>query len=625
MLAAMKWAAAVACVVACGGADHPATPATDMAEARATAAVDAFTNSSPLVTPDGHVVFLSNRDGVAMLYVGDVAHPAEPPRLLPTKKQRIASPALVPDGKTIVFLADTGSNQIFHVYSIGIDGTGYVDLTPSDAYRRESLVVARTSGALFYVGHTLKDETSHVIMRTPDGQEREVYKDPRPGGILDVTADGSRLLFLSYASDTVHFLMEVDTARAAAMGGEWTKPDATLSTATFSADGKSVITVVERRGQPATIERRERDGKVLATYDETTAPNATALSITASPKGDRLVVMLDAGNHFELRELDATTLQPVPLPNLPLASYEVDSFTLDGSMVTLTERGTAGPADIVALDIATGTLKPLRDEPRKGIGSPPRATIETLRTFDGRTMPVNLYVPPGPSARHPVVVSVHGGPSGSAIIAWSPTIAFWTAMGFVVVAPNIRGSTGFGLEYQAADDREHRADALHDMETLNTWIRAQPWCDPNRIVIAGGSYGGYMTLLALARQPTLWAAGIDVSGMSNLVTMEQMEDQAIRQFDDTEFGKLGADDALLREWSPITYVDQIVRPLFVYQGVNDPVTPQHEADQIVEAVKKRNVPVEYMLLPDEGHGINRRENTIQYLVRSYRFVTSHMR
>jgi dipeptidyl aminopeptidase/acylaminoacyl peptidase len=112
--------------------------------------------------------------------------------------------------------------------------------------------------------------------------------------------------------------------------------------------------------------------------------------------------------------------------------------------------------------------------------------------------------------------------------------------------------------------------------------------------------------------------------MSNLVTMEQLEDQTIRSFDDTEFGVLGKDDALLQEWSPITHVDHIVAPVFVYQGVRDPVTPQHEADQIVAALRGRRVPVEYMLVDNEGHGVTRRENVIAYLTRSYRFLALHL-
>jgi dipeptidyl aminopeptidase/acylaminoacyl peptidase len=282
------------------------------------------------------------------------------------------------------------------------------------------------------------------------------------------------------------------------------------------------------------------------------------------------------------------------------------------------------PPEIAAFDVATGAIEPLRREPRPGLGTPPRATVERLRAFDGGSIPVNVYLPDGKTGRLPTLVLIHGGPNAVAKITWSPTIGFWTAMGFAVIAPNIRGSTGYGVEYQEADDRERRIDAVRDVESVNQWARAQPWCDGDKLVISGISYGGYMTLLALTRQPALWRAGIDGSGMSNLRTMEQLEDQTIRAFDDTEFGMLGKDDALLAEWSPITAVERIVAPVFVYQGVRDPVTPQYEADQIVAALRRRRVPVEYMLVANEGHGVTRRDNVIAYLARSYRFVAEHL-
>jgi dipeptidyl aminopeptidase/acylaminoacyl peptidase len=193
-------------------------------------------------------------------------------------------------------------------------------------------------------------------------------------------------------------------------------------------------------------------------------------------------------------------------------------------------------------------------------------------------------------------------------------------MGFAVLEPNVRGSTGFGVAYQRGDDKEKRGGALKDVEAVNRWARAQPWCDVERVVIGGTSYGGYMTLLALARQPELWNAGVNASGMSDLRTMEKLEDQLLRMYDETEFGILGKEDDLLWEWSPLKYVDHIAAPLFVYQGVHDPISPQNEADQIVRAVRARNMPVEYMLLSDEGHGVVRRENIIRFWARTYRFL-----
>jgi dipeptidyl aminopeptidase/acylaminoacyl peptidase len=238
-------------------------------------------------------------------------------------------------------------------------------------------------------------------------------------------------------------------------------------------------------------------------------------------------------------------------------------------------------------------------------------------------VPVNLYLPSGAPARLPTVVLIHGGPTSSAYVSFNPEVRVLVSMGFAVVQPNIRGSSGFGIAYEMADDREKRGDALRDVGTVNAWARAQPWCD-GRLVIMGTSYGGYMTLLALTRQPGIWQAGVDNSGMSDLKTMEELEDQTIRAYDETEFGMLGRDNALLAEWSPLKDMTRIAAPVFIYQGVNDPVTPREQADRMVRALRERKVPVEYMLVADEGHGVVRRENRITYLARVVRFLGEHL-
>jgi dipeptidyl aminopeptidase/acylaminoacyl peptidase len=254
---------------------------------------------------------------------------------------------------------------------------------------------------------------------------------------------------------------------------------------------------------------------------------------------------------------------------------------------------------------------------------PIKTSLVVVPAFDGLSIHTNLYLPAHASGKLPVLVLIHGGPSGSAFVRWNPDVRFFTGLGYAVVEPNIRGSTGFGLAFQKADDKEKRGDALRDVETINRWARAQPWCDPDRLVIYGQSYGGYMVLLALGRQPELWRAGVELSGMSDLRTMERLEDQAIRVYDETEFGVLGKEDELLYAWSPIKYVDAIRSPVFVYQGANDAITPQNEADQMVKALRHRKVPVEYMLLPDEGHGIVRRDNRAVFLARVARFLEDH--
>ena len=632
------WRGSLLVVAACGHAasdgrstvapaGDPGRPARDAEiAARAAPYVDAFSNIGAVLTPDGQVAFVSTRDGLPQLYVAAVAEPERPPRRLPLPSERVSPPRLLPDGKTLVFASDVGSDQKFHVFRIGIDGSGLRDLTPSGELRRTLPQVARSSGTLVYGAHTLEDPSTLVFVQTVDGAPREVYRDPKVGFVSDVSADGTRALYLRSASDTDQTLFVLDL-----VNGTPTRlfpPEGqtcALGGAVFTVDGAGALTSCEARGRALRVALIDAaTGAERAHYDETATPTAGLGGAAISPRGDVAILELDAGDHSELRVLDAHDLHALPAPKLPLGSIDVGRFDSDGRRLALTVRAPDAPPEIAALDVATGAIAPLRHEPRRGLGTPPHATIEKLTAFDGRAIPVNVYLPDGASGRLPTLVLVHGGPSGNAKITWSPTIGFWTGMGFAVIAPNIRGSSGFGVDYEEADNREHRADAVRDVETVNRWARAQPWCDGDRLVIGGISYGGYMTLLALTRQPTLWRAGIDGSGMSNLKTMEQLEDQIIRVFDETEFGALGKDDALLEEWSPITAVDRIVAPVFVYQGVRDPVTPQHEADQIVAALRRRHVPVEYMLIANEGHGVTRRENLIAYFARSYRFVAEHL-
>jgi len=176
-----------------------------------------------------------------------------------------------------------------------------------------------------------------------------------------------------------------------------------------------------------------------------------------------------------------------------------------------------------------------------------------------------------------------------------------------------------------ADNREKRANVLKDMETINAWVKAQPWCDANRVIVFGGSYGGYVTLMALTRQPTLWRAGVDLFGVVNLKTFLRSTDQMIRTVFVDEFGDLEKDAALLDEFSPSRDFDKIVAPLFVYAGQNDPRVPRSESDQVVLALRQRNVPVEYMVAPNEGHSIDRRANKIELMTRVVRFLGDNVK
>ena len=236
------------------------------------------------------------------------------------------------------------------------------------------------------------------------------------------------------------------------------------------------------------------------------------------------------------------------------------------------------------------------------------------------TIPVNLYLPKGRTGKLPTIVIFHGGPASSYAVRWNPYARFFLSLGYAVLEPNVRGSTGFGRAYEMADNREKRADWLKDLETVNAWTKKQSWCDPDRVVVWGQSYGGYTTLMALTRQPTLWGAGVDLYGVADLKQFLRTTNAAIRAFFVTEFGDLDKDGPLLEEFSPMRDRDKIVAPLFVYAGQNDPRVPRSESDAIVRALRERGIPVEYMVAANEGHTVDRRETKIELLTRTARFL-----
>ncbi len=240
-------------------------------------------------------------------------------------------------------------------------------------------------------------------------------------------------------------------------------------------------------------------------------------------------------------------------------------------------------------------------------------TLEHVRSFDGLDVPTFLYTPRGLRAgeRAPVVVWVHGGPEAQFNPYFSAVIQFLVGHGYVVAAPNVRGSTGYGKRFSHLDDVEHREDSVRDLAAVNRWLRARPDVHPDRIAVLGGSYGGYMVLAALTLDPDLWAAGCDIVGIANFRTFLERTASYRRALREAEYGSLARDGELLDRISPIHHVDRIRAPLFVIHGANDPRVPVSEAEQIVEALRARRQRVEYIRFENEGHGIFRRENRVR--------------
>ncbi|HEU4432811.1 MAG TPA: prolyl oligopeptidase family serine peptidase, partial [Pyrinomonadaceae bacterium] len=238
------------------------------------------------------------------------------------------------------------------------------------------------------------------------------------------------------------------------------------------------------------------------------------------------------------------------------------------------------------------------------------------KSFDGMESPSILYKPKNASAEHkaPALLLIHGGPGGQTRVGYSPLTQYLVNHGYVVLGVNNRGSSGYGKTFFAADDGKHGREPLWDCVEAKKYLATLGYVDEKKIGIAGGSYGGYMVLAALAFKPEEFAVGVDLFGVSNWVrTLQSIPPywESFRKSLYKEIGNPETDLENLRAVSPLFHADKIVKPLIVLQGANDPRVIKPESDEIVENIKKRNGVVEYVLFDNEGHGFTKKANEIR--------------
>ena len=514
------------------------------------------------------MVFVSNRDGLPQLYVADAANPDAPATRLVKTTERIPAVHALPDGKTLLFRSDHGADENWSFFVCGSDGSGLKEVTPGAKMQRDDPFVPdgmpRTA---FYSARKLSDSGSalYSVGLAAGAAETKLYEEKVPGSITDVSRDGKRALWVRFPSESDNTLLVVDLATRTAKaiypppGG----PKVHIFNARFSPDGQRIFTATDAGGEQALLFAVDASGKELARYTET-HPATADIDDTAVSKDGRLIAFsLGAGNHNEVRLLDARTLKPVVEVAMPLGTGFLGEFSEDGKLLTATWSTPDAPGEVYAIDTSTGKTAALRREARPSLAALPkvRASIVDVLAFDGLKLPTNLYLPADIGDKKlPVVVIYHGGPSGSSQIRWSPAARFFTGLGYAVVEPNVRGSGGFGRAFEMADNGPKRLDAFRDIETTARWAAAQPWADKDRMVVFGGSYGGYTVLIALERWPDIWRAGVDLFGVANMTTFLQSTSGLIREVFKVEFGDLDKDGPFLKTISPIEEVDKIVDP-----------------------------------------------------------------
>ena len=333
-----------------------------------------------------------------------------------------------------------------------------------------------------------------------------------------------------------------------------------------------------------------------------------------------------------VRVHDSKTGRLVPMPKLPEGDVTSVVFSRDEERMVVTLNGDRSPTNLYASRVGSAEATRLTDSLSKEID--PEDLVESrvvrFKSSDGLSIPSIFYKPhqASPENKVPALVWVHGGPGGQTRKGYSAFIQYLVNHGYAVLGINNRGSSGYGQTFFTADDRKHGREPLRDCVEAKAYLAAMPDIDPDRIGIIGGSYGGYMVLAALAFQPEQFAVGVDIFGVSNwLRTLESMPPywEAQRQALYQEIGDPVKDREMLKAISPVFHADKIRRPLMVLQGQNDPRVIKPESDDIVAAVKKNGVPVEYVVFADEGHGFTKKKNQIEGYSAVLNFLDKHLK
>jgi dipeptidyl aminopeptidase/acylaminoacyl peptidase len=335
-----------------------------------------------------------------------------------------------------------------------------------------------------------------------------------------------------------------------------------------------------------------------------------------------VLVTANADGYTRMRVHDPMSFAMLEELPLPRAGGIAATLSHDGSTMAFGAVSSVAPGDVHHYDLAKRHLRRLTTSPNPvdhSIFVEP--TLHHVTSFDGERIPVFLYRPRVPiHDPAPVLVVLHGGPEGQHRPTFSAVIQYLVYRGYAVAAPNVRGSVGYGKRFHHLDDVDKRLDSVRDLEAIHAWIGRTPGLDPARAALWGGSYGGYMVLAGLAFQPRLWAAGVDIVGISNLVTFLENTSAYRRKMREREYGRLDRDRDLLERASPINRVEDIRAPLFIIHGRNDPRVPVGEAEQIHAALRRKGIATDLLVYDDEGHGLSKLKNRLDAYPKAVDFL-----
>lgn len=573
----------------------------------------------PSFSPDGsRVAFIADISGVPEAW----AVPARGgwPEQLTFFGDRVGFVAFAPNRDELVAGADVGGNENVELWLLDRHGASVRPLTHD---RRAMHPFGGWSpDGRFIAFSTNERERAYLDVAVEDvagGEIRTVLQTEGMWYVGGWSPDGQHLVVSRNDSSSNNDLFAVELASGAARLLTSHQGAARFLDPVYRPDSQALYVITDQESNllrlvQIDLQSGARSIVVEADWD--------VEGFALSPDGRSIVYALNVDGYSQVFILDLASRERRVVETPPgviartLLGSPGDAFAWspDGRRLGFSLTSPRETTNVWLADPASGQAWPLTHATIGAIPTEAMVEPEIIRypTFDGRSIPAYLYRPIGsrPNGQQPAVVYIHGGPEAQARPIFDPTIQYLVGQGYVVLQPNVRGSTGYGKDYSHLDDVEKRMDAVADARAGADWLAKSGNAHPRKIAAVGGSYGGFMVLASLATYPDTWAAGVDLFGVANFVTLLENTHPFRRKHREAEYGSLNRDRAFLERISPIRHLDRVVAPLFVAHGENDIRVPISETEQVVAALRSRDVPVEFVRFPNEGHGFVRLENRL---------------
>jgi len=573
-------------------------------------------NGEDAFTADGKSLLISSDEsGTFNAYLLPLAGGEPVPLTRSTTNATYAVTAFPKDTRVLVS-SDTGGNELTHLFVRAPDGT-LTDLTPG-AKTKADFAGWNRDRTTFFVSSNAREPSADDVYAYDVAtlKPRMVFRNDGSFQVGPVAPDG-RTLALTKTLSSANADLYVADLTAMGSAPKLVTPhqgNVQFAASDFTPDARKLIYL------------GDQDGEWMRAYTYDLASGARAelvrgdwdvQFVSFSPSGRYRVSALNADATTRLTLTDTRTGRPVALSGIPAGDLGAVRFTPDERQIAFTVTSDTSPRDVFVADLSTGQARRLTTVLNPAIREVDliNATVVRVPAERGVQMPGILYRPKGASAttKVPAIVFVHGGPGGQSRRGYSASIQHLVNHGYAVLAANNRGSSGYGKTFFHMDDKHHGEADLRDIVASGDWLRKQDWVAPEKVAVMGGSYGGYMTAAALTFHPDAFAAGIDIFGVTNWQrTLKSIPAwwgaNRIALYD--EMGDPATDETRHRVISPLFHAERITKPLLVIQGANDPRVLKVESDELVAAVKKKGVPVEYVVFPDEGHGFQGRANRV---------------